>query len=157
MDGSPQATVAKTSFDALYQSEYIAMVQLGYLLLGSRALSEEIAQEAFLSVSRRWDSIDNPGGYLRTCVVNGCHQRNRRDQIESKHQFHGQDDVFPAELIDLHDALRRLPERQRSSVVLRYFVDCTEADMAKLLECRPATVRSLVRRGVASLRKELSE
>lgn len=58
-------------------------------------------------------------------------------------------------LTRLWDALLRLPYRQRAALVLRYYQDATEADIAAALDVRPATVRSLVHRGLAKLRKEV--
>ena len=58
-------------------------------------------------------------------------------------------------LLELRDALGRLGERQRAVVVLRYFADLPDVEIAEVLGCRPSTVRSLVRRALRVLRKEL--
>jgi RNA polymerase sigma factor (sigma-70 family) len=60
---------------------------------------------------------------------------------------------MPRELVEFRDLLLGLPVRQRAAVVLRYFCDLGDADIAELLSCRPATVRSLVHRGLANLRE----
>ena len=133
------------------------MVRLAALLVGSRALAEEIVQDSFVTIGERWVHLDNPGGYLRSTVVNGCRMALRRRTIEHRH-LHDDPSMVdpPTELVELHDALDRLSERQRAVVVLRYFADASDAEIAQLLECRTSTVRSLVRRSLLKLRKELS-
>ena len=134
------------------------MVRLAVLLVGSRPLAEEIVQDSFSAVLQRWDNLDRPGAYLRTVVVNGCRMALRRRSTEQRHRE--LDPPLPvespAELVELHDALAALPERQRVVVVLRYFADRTDAEIAETLECRPATVRSLAHRGLVRMRKELA-
>jgi len=142
---------------ALYEREQPAMVRLACLLVRSRALAEEVVQDAFAAVGERWAQLDNPGGYLRTTVVNGCRMVLRRRDTE---QRHARDDAAtidaPTALVELRDALDRLTDRELAVVVLRYFVDLPDAEIAHVLECRDATVRSLAHRALAKLRKELS-
>ncbi|HEV7723144.1 MAG TPA: sigma factor, partial [Iamia sp.] len=59
-------------FDDLFTVERIPMTRLAYLLVGSEAVAEEVVQDAFAQVYERWDRLDRPGGYLRTCVVHGA-------------------------------------------------------------------------------------
>jgi RNA polymerase sigma factor (sigma-70 family) len=63
---------------------------------------------------------------------------------------------LPSELVELRDALDRLPWRQRAALILRYFVDIPDDEIAENLHCRPATVRSLIRRGIGTLREVLT-
>jgi RNA polymerase sigma factor (sigma-70 family) len=150
--------VETSSPDALFRVERDAMVRLAVLLVGSRPVAEEIVQDSFSVVLQRWDTLDRPGAYLRTVVVNGCRMALRRRETERRHR--DLDPPLPVdspdELMELHDALRKLPERQRVVVVLRYFADRTDVEIAETLDCRPATVRSLAHRGLTRLRKELA-
>ncbi len=134
------------------------MVRLATLLVGSGAVAEEVVQEAFLGVSERWDRVERPGAYLRKSVVNGCAAVLRRRQLEDRHRPEPVEPVaeLPTLLVELRDALDRLSDRQRIVVVLRYFVDMTDRDIAQVLDVRPTTVRSLARRALAVLREELS-
>ncbi len=135
------------------------MVRLGTLLVGSVAIAEEIVQEAFMAVRARWDDIDRPGAYLRTTVVNGCSEVLRRRTLENRVQIDRVESVeaiLPTQLIELRDALERLSDRQRVVMVLRYFVDLSDREIARTMEIRPSTVRSLRRRALVILRKELS-
>ncbi|MGZ4683549.1 MAG: RNA polymerase sigma factor [Acidimicrobiales bacterium] len=147
-----------SSPDALFRLEQPGMVRLAVLLVGSRAQAEEIVQDGFSVVLQRWDTLDRPGAYLCTVVVNGCRMALRRRETEQRHR-----DLdpplpvdSPAELVELHAALDTLPERQRVVVVLRYFADRSDTEIAETLGCRPATVRSLAHRGLGHLRKELA-
>lgn len=142
----------------LFSRERRPMVRMATLLLGSGAVAEEVVQDAFLEVGQRWSSLDRPGAYLRRCVVNGCSQILRRRSVEQRYVRLARvsDSVeLPVRLVEVRDALDRLTERQRAVVVLRYFVDIPDEEIAEVLEVRPATVRSLAHRALAVLRKEL--
>ena len=142
----------------LFAAERVPMVHLATLLVGSPAVAEEVVQEAFVSVTKRWDQIDRPGAYLRTSVVNKCVSALRRRSVENLYQASAPamwNPGIPEQLIELRAALARLSDRQRTVVVLRYFVDMPDANIAETLGVRPATVRSLAHRALAVLRKEL--
>lgn len=144
----------------LILDERVAMVRLATLLVGSRAIAEEIVQEACIAVDRRWDQLDNPGGYLRATVVNGCRMALRRQVVEDRYlatiDRSSPTVELPDHLIEVRDALGRLGERQRVLIVLRYFADLPDDEIAVLLNCRRSTVRSLARRALQTLRRELA-
>jgi len=143
----------------LFASERAGMVRMATLLVDSAAMAEEIVQESFIVVRERWHEIDRPGAYLRTTVVNGCSAVLRRRSVEERFQRKLQEPPFeqlPTSLVELREALGCLSERQRVVVILRYFVDVSDHDIAQLMEVRPSTVRSLRRRALSVLRKELS-
>jgi RNA polymerase sigma-70 factor (sigma-E family) len=150
---SAEAYTPRT-FESLYADEVDAMARVAFLMVGSVEQAEELVHDAFARLFERWDRVDNPGGYLRTCVVNGCKDRLRRRSVERRHP------VSPApsdpETEHLADVLATLPYRQRAAVVLRFYEDRSESDIADLLGCRPGTVKSLLHRGLARLREELS-
>ena len=144
-------------FEALYRREQVPMLRLAVLLVGSRAQAEEIVQDAFLSTNERWAAISNPGGYLRTSVVNGCRMVLRHRATEARAELLVVAVVDPpGELMELHDAMRRLSDRQRVVIVSRYFLDLPDLEIADLLEVRETTVRSLAHRALRVLRKELT-
>lgn len=143
---------------ALFAVERQAMLRMATLMVGSAAVAEEVVQEAFVAVGCRWSSLERPGAYLRTSVVNGCAQVLRRRDAEGRALALRPPDPeveLPSRLIELRDALDRLSERQRIVVVLRYFVDLPDDEIADMVGVRPSTVRSLVRRALKVLRKEL--
>jgi len=151
--------VTEAELDQLYRQEALGMARVAFLMVGRRDIAEEIVHDAFIAIRPRLIDgvVHNPGGYLRTSVVNGCRMWLRRQRIEREHE---PDPPPPSgaahDEVALHLALLALPTRQREAVVLRYFADLPEAEIAGHLACRPSTVRSLVRRGIAALREELS-
>jgi RNA polymerase sigma factor (sigma-70 family) len=110
-------------------------------------------QDAFLGYQRNAATVLNPDGYLRTAVVNLTRTSHRRRDRER----HRRPDVVTVthipEIDETWAALRRLPQRQRAAVVLRFYEDLSEAEIARLLHCRPGTVKSLVHRGLARLKE----
>ena len=140
------------TFEDLYVAEYHTMVGLAFVLVGADGPAEEVAQDAFARVYERWTSLDNPGGYLRTCVVNGSRDVVRRRLVRWRRPY----PASPyAELGADHlgDALDRLPAKRRAAIVLRYYADLSEAEIAEALGVRPGTVKSMLHRGIAELRE----
>lgn len=143
-------------FIVLYRSEYPGMVRLAHALTGDPAGAEDIVQEAFLRVHRRLVGMDAPGGYLRTTVVNLCRDRERRRRREQGLGLRTESrPPLSMDAMEMMDVLLRLPYRQRAVLVLRYWADWTEADIAEALRCRPGTVKTLASRGLDRLRREV--
>ena len=142
-------------FVALYEGSYRRLVRLAYLMLGSRAEAEEAVQDAVLAVHRRWEEVADPGSYLRRAVVNRAIGMLRRRTVADRRIPDPPPDAQPVHLVELRDLLLSLPERQRAAIVLRYVEDLADRDIALMLGCREATVRSLVARGLKTLRAEV--
>lgn len=150
--GGAQEPYVARSFEALYADEVDAMARLAFLMVGSNEQAEELVHDAFARLYERWDRVDHPGAYLRTCVVNGCKDRLRRRSAERRHPT-TPTTTTEDEVDHLADVLAALPVKQRAAVVLRYYEDRSEADIADLLGVRPGTVKSLLHRGLARLRE----
>ena len=147
----------------IYQRSAPAGFRLAYLLTGDRALAEDLVQEAFLRFVGRLHHLREPeafDAYLRRTIVNLAKDTFRRRTLERSYverrtaelrDGHADRDVAAYE--SMRAALLSLPARQRAAIVLRYSEDLREPDIADLLRCRPATVRSLVARGLENLRK----
>lgn len=134
------------------------MVRLATLLVDDQARAEELVQDAFVRVHRRWDRIDNPGAYLRTAVVNACRSHHRRRAMVKRREpvLHADAGAVTSQHPDeLGDALAALPYRRRAAIVLRYYADLPDDEIAEALGVRPPTVRTLIHRGLADLREEL--
>jgi RNA polymerase sigma factor (sigma-70 family) len=130
---------------------------LAYLLLGSPAMADDAVQEAFAKVYERWDQIDRPGAFLRRCVVNECNSRHRRLRLAARkrHLLVGEpsvDDAYP----DLADALRALPLRRRSIVVMRHYLQMNTSEIAEELGISEGTVKSSLHRGLHQLKEYLT-
>jgi len=154
--GERDIEVTVQSLEDLYRDRYEAMVRLAALLLGSDALAEEVVQDCFIRVGRRWSRVQHPVPYLRTAVVNACRSQRRRAALERTHK---PDPTAASELgaDELWDALSQLPYKQRAALVLRFYEDLADDDIATALGCRPATVRSLVHRGLTHLREVIDQ
>ena len=139
----------------LYRRQRPAMVRLASLLTGSAVVAEEVVQEAFLKLHTQRRRPDNPDGYLRVVVTNLARSHLRRLRLERRvpPADHGVSDL--PDVDETWAAVRRLPFRQRAALVLRFYEDLSEADIARTLQCRPGTVKSSLHRGLAALRKEL--
>jgi len=119
-------------------------------------MAEDLVQEAFVRLQASPTRPANPGGYLRTVLVNLCRDHLRRE-ARARHRAVAVPLVqAPPEVDETWAAVCRLPFRQRAAVVLRYYQDLPEAEIANLLDCRPGTVKSSLSRALAKLRKELS-
>lgn len=131
------------------------MVRLAYTLLAINAEAEEVVQDSFVEVYRRWHEIRKPGAYLRCTVVSRCRSALQRRKMRPPHPIEEPSVSAPAS--ELWDVLTRLSDEQRIAVVLRYYGGYPASDIAAMLEIPSATVRSHLRRGLATLRKELEQ
>jgi RNA polymerase sigma-70 factor (sigma-E family) len=139
-------------------------IRLAFLLTGDRALAEDLVQEAFARLVGRLRHLRDPGAfgaYLRRAIVNLATSHFRHRRVERAHLERLARDPLPGtnpnEDLDqtMHDALLRLPERQRAAIVLRFYEDLSDVQTAEILRCSPGTVRSLVSRAMNTLRSEL--
>jgi RNA polymerase sigma-70 factor (sigma-E family) len=143
-------------FTAFYRSEYPGMVRLAASLLGDFEKSEDVVQDAFARIHGRFSQLDQPGGYLRTVVVNLCKDRHRRRSLEQREALGPSLGSLSLEASEMIDVLLRLPFKQRAVLVLRYWGDWTEAEIAQAVGCRPGSVKTLASRGLATLRREVT-
>jgi len=148
------------------------LLRVGYLLVGDLAEAEDLLQECFLRVARRWPRVrvmDHPGAYARRILVNlavdGSKRRSRRrDELASRDgvplvdravQVRASDAPVGDAYSGLIAALAALAPRQRAVLVLRYFEDLSEAQVAVVLDCSVGTVKSTASRALARLRQTL--
>jgi RNA polymerase sigma-70 factor (sigma-E family) len=142
-------------FADFYRSQHEPMLRLAYLLTQSQAIAEELVQDCFIRVQPRWAGLDEPAAYLRRAVTNACYSYHRRRHLEEANAGEPAGLAPAPEHDEMWDALAQLAPRRRAALVLRYYLDLSEAEIADALGCRPGTVKSLSHRGLADLRKAL--
>jgi RNA polymerase sigma-70 factor (sigma-E family) len=147
----------ESGFAALFAREQTSMLRLAFLLLGSGPAAEEAVQESFAKVYERWDRIDRPGGFLRTCVVNECRSRHRRNRValRSRHLVAEPEATYDR-YAELADALALLPLQRRTVVVLRHYLQMNTAEIAEVMGTSEGTVKSSLHRGLHQLKETLS-
>jgi len=176
---------AAASLTALYAEHALGLVRLAMVMTGDRAAAEDIVQDAFLGLYRRWDRLTDmtaPLAYLRVSVVNGCRTALRRrsrfglwsrpvtgdalDEFAAAAGFGAQAGLAESaeasvllseEQRAVAAALRNLPRRQFEAVVLRYYLDLSVEDTAQVMGISPGTVKSATHRALAAVGRTLRE
>ena len=165
---SPEAAhaAAERHVTALYRAHALSLARLALLMLGDPDAAQDVVQDAFLGLYRRWDklaSADAAPAYLRASVVNGCRTALRR---RSRPAFYAAGEPLEsAEAALMHTeeqravlaAIRRLPARQREALVLRYYLDLPQDQVAQAMGVSLGTVKSATSRAVAAVGRMLKE
>lgn len=147
------------SFVRFYKEQYPAAVRLAWLITHSSAGSEDLVQDSFVAVYRRFDDLAEPQAYLRRTLANQCHSWLRRETIRHRERVSDSAVTVSEPLVPdtkLLKAVQRLSYRQRFVIVARYWADWSEQEIGAALNCRPGTVKSLSARALAQLQKEMS-
>lgn len=165
----PGPASAAASVTALYEAHAVGLIRLAVVLLGDRPAAEDAVQEAFCGLYRRWGQLHNPGralGYLRSAVLNRSRselrRRNRSERTARRAAATPSAAADVTVLIgeehaEVLAALRALPDRQREALILRFYLDLPEHDIAAAMGISPVTVRSTTSRALAALGRALKE
>jgi RNA polymerase sigma-70 factor (sigma-E family) len=166
-DRGSDATAAVT---ALFSDAYPRLLGLARLVAADRAAAEDLVQDAFMALHRRWGSVRDPQAalaYLQRCVVNGARNQARARAVRERllRARRAEPSVAgPAERAEAADerdrlvsALHRLPTRQRQVLVLRYYLDQSEAEIAQTLSISKGSVKQHAARGIASLGRAMAD
>jgi RNA polymerase sigma factor (sigma-70 family) len=146
-------------FEVFYRQEFSRAVRFVWLLTGSQAAAEDIVQDAMADLLHRFTRVRMPEAYLRRGLVNAARRWHRRERMR-RERFGtlAAESVAPDERdASLLEAVGRLPYRQRVVIVARYWGGWPEADIARVLGCRPGTVKSLGSHALARLRGEVEQ
>ncbi len=154
--------------ERLFTAHYRSLVRLASLLLNDSGIAEEITQDAYVQLHVRWRSLrdtDKALAYLRTTVVNRARSALRRRIVVTRHlastaplanvpsaESHTLDRLQSETVLI---ALRTLPRRQREALVLRYYGDLSEGEVADAMGCSRGAVKSHTARGLAALRARM--
>lgn len=159
---------ADAALGDLYTTHYSALVGLARVLLRDHDAAEEVVQEAFIRVRASWRGIRDPdraAAYVRSAVLNQARSRLRRAAVAATHAAAPTAAGFPSPDVDdpadralaadererWLQAIRSLPTRQRDCVVLRYYLDLSEAEMAQTLRISTGSIKTHLSRGLAAL------
>jgi len=150
--------------DAAFRRDYGPLVRLATVLV-DREVAEELVQDAFVRTHSRLTRIDpeKVTVYLRSAVINGARSHLRRRMVQRRHPptpppnaaAAEVDGVARAQRTELFGALNRLPNRQREVLVLRYYLDLSEAEIAETLGISTGSVKQHAHRGLSSLSSTL--
>jgi RNA polymerase sigma-70 factor (sigma-E family) len=160
-DEAEAADLLASLFDAHYRS----LCRLAYVLLGDPAHAEDVVQEAFLRTFTGLGRLRDRGradAYLRRSVVNLSRSRLRRRSVEGRgnaaaHRADRRESPLGGSDLDLLQAVRALPPRQRAAVALFYYADLSESEVASTLGCSVGTVKSQLAKARATLARRLGE
>lgn len=164
--GAKQAN--ERQFDEIYRAHRSDLYRLGLLICGDRTRSEDAVAEVFAKVLPRWRAgtvLDHPASYLRRALVNELTGGFRRRAVERRvaarqwgdDRGRPQLDAEISEHEQMRAALMLLPTAQRAVLVLRYYADLSEIEIADLLHVSPGTVKSRAARAMARLREIFEE
>ncbi len=162
-----QEDATGAALTSLYRTHALGLTRLAHVMLGDRAAAEDVVHDAFVGLHRNWHKLSDQAKapqYLRSSVLNGCRTALRRDRRASA-DAEPEATVGSAEAAALAGeeqrrimhAIRRLPHRQREVLILRYYLQEPEAEVASLMGIRPSTVRSTTHRALAALGAILGE
>ena len=161
------AADARAAVGALYAASALGLIRLAYVMLGDLPGAEDVVQEAFCGLYRRWDRLDDADSamvYVRASVLNGCRSAPRRRAVRRR-VLADQPPAVSAEAMVLSGeereevvrAVGRLPHRQREAVVLRFYCDLADEQIARVMGIGQSTVRSTVHRAIEALGRSLKE
>ncbi|HEV7147576.1 MAG TPA: SigE family RNA polymerase sigma factor [Pedococcus sp.] len=165
-------SAADAAVAELYAAHWAGLVRLAWLLLHDDQAAEEVVQDAFIAVHRRWGSLRNPdsaAAYLRRAVVNGARSDLRHRGVQERYlarlrgepigpggthaEVSAEDRALDVEATQsMIVALGRLPQRQREVLTMRYYLDLSEGEIADALGISTGSVKAHAHRGLASLR-----
>jgi RNA polymerase sigma-70 factor (sigma-E family) len=150
-------------FLEFFAGEFWPLRRVGFLLTGDWDQAEELAQEAMARTYAVWSRVrgyDRPAAYARKVLVNRHRSLLRRAVVEARHLVASRPEDrhhpdFGGDDLVLWQALQRLPTRHRAAVILRYYLDLPETEVASLLGVPTGTVKSWTHRGLTRLRDRL--
>lgn len=157
-------SMGSNDFDRFVAENASALLRTAYLMVGDLHEAEDAVQETLLKVASRWPRVrrmDNPAGYARRILVNlalrgGPRRSRNRAELNATAPTHAASGATYLDSRDeLYEALAALPPRQRAVLVLRYFLDLPETEVAATLGCSLGTVKSSGSRGLKRLEESL--
>jgi RNA polymerase sigma-70 factor (sigma-E family) len=152
----------------IFADHHLGLLRLATLLVGDEATAEDVVQDAFTGLHEHWDELRTPAAalpYVRAAVVNGSRSALRRRAVSRRRGISHETPAGSAESVAVLNeerrevlvALERLPPRRREVLVLRYFLDLTDAEISVMLNISQPTVRSTAARALAALARAIGK
>jgi RNA polymerase sigma-70 factor (sigma-E family) len=169
LPADPAADQAADRVTALYRANAVGLVRLAHVLIGDPGVAEDIVQDAFYGLYRRWEHLNDQEKalpYVRSAVLNSCRTllRRRRPEVTTALVPDARQPLSAEAMVLSEEqrravmaAVRRLPARQREALVLRFYLDLSEAQIAAQMGIGPSTVRSATHRALTALGRMLKE
>ncbi len=154
-DGGRVVGQRASSFADFYERELALQLRRATLLIGNPHTARDLVHDVFADLYERWHRVEQPGSYLNVSVVNRCRDHARKQRRRSQQQLVITSADEP-EHDELWDVLQRLPFNHRAALVLRFYHQMTDREIADCLGCRIGSVGPWLHRGLAQLRKELT-
>ncbi len=160
-----QDKLSKDQLVSLFNDHYDSLVRLASFLLDDTESCEEVVQDAFVKLFTVAEpTVGKEAAYLRTMVLNGARSRMRKRMVRRRFVHELPEPIASAETdaLSRHErenmirALRRLPKRQSEVLMLRFYNDLSEAEIAETLDISTGSVKTHTSRGLTSLRAFLS-
>jgi RNA polymerase sigma-70 factor (sigma-E family) len=162
---------SRDAVTGLYAEHAVGLIRLAVVMLGDRAVAEEVVQEAFFGLYQNWDRLADPGkalAYARSAVLNRCRSALRRrgrwqGRLVAVPQAWETAESAESSVLASEEhrtvlaALRRLPARQREALVLRFYLELGEAEIAESMGISAGTVKSTTSRALAALGRLVGE
>ena len=154
---------------ALYRAHAVGLIRLAVVILGDRQAAEDVVQDAFCGLYRRWQHLDDPAralGYVRSATLNGCRsalrtrirgQRRPPLAVAAESASAENAALLGEEHREVLAAVRRLPHRQREALILKFYLDLSEPQIAAAMGISQGTVKSTTSRALAALGRQLRE
>jgi RNA polymerase sigma-70 factor (sigma-E family) len=152
---------AQAAVAALYDAAAVGLIRLAYLMLGDQPSAEDVVQDAFFGLYRNWARLadhDRALAYVRSSVLNGCRSALRRRALGQRVTMYQPPSgsaeaavLSREERQEVMRAVRQLPDRQREALVLRFYLDLPDPEIARIMGIRPGTVRSATHRALKAL------
>lgn len=156
---------AEAAVGALYEAQALGLIRMAYVTLGDLPSAEDVVQEAFCSLYRRWDRLKDTESalyYVRASVLNNCRSALRRQAVRRREPAGEQlaasaeaEVLLGEEREEVVRAIARLPHRQREVMVLRFYSDLPDKQIARVMGIRQSTVRSTAHRALQALGRTL--
>ncbi len=159
---TPTDNELQTEFRDFVHARYTSLVRAGFVLTGDRGDAEDLVQSALIRCYHAWSRGSTPESqeaYVRKAMMRLAIRRSRRPAPVPQEAFMGETADWTPDAVsrlDLHMALLGLPMKSRVVLVLRYYCDLSEREVAETLGCSTGTVKSRTSRAIAQLRASRS-